>query len=510
MGECIIMCANKNEKNLAEVLINSKQPELGFSLKENELKASIKRALLETIVSGIAYKKDEVIEYTNCFIKNSNESCEQYLKWLETNKFIAIVKTKDETSDSMIECYKATQLGHAVVASAMSPEDGLIIFSELSNALKCFVLDTELHCIYQITPINICEQWTGSASKIDWNRYYSIYSNLSQDMRRVADLVGVRERFIVKMINGASISQNNQNDIKMLKVHARFYTALILNDLVNEVPFSAVLEKYDCHKGFLQSLQQQSSTYAQMIHIFCNKLGWFNLEVLIEQFQHRLMFGVQRQLIDLVRIKLLNSQRARLFYNAGLTTVASIATADMKKLEKILRSGMQFVSADSLKANEQLNSKGELVFWSDGKCYTYWEACEVIYQDANELLKKDLESMGIKVDIKKPNEPNSNNNNKTLIEFNDTYDSMIHSQKKLDKTLVVAEDTKHGEPQEVQKIDLVQDVQDKTEKDSKREETEIAKITEQTEKISINQSQVKLSIFQLNKFAPYFYLKAEY
>jgi len=457
------MCANQNEKRFAEILINSQLPEVAFNLnKSNELKPSIKRALLETIVSGIASKKSEIIEYTNCFIINSKEetnkidSSESYLKWLESNKFIAIVNSRDKDDENtIVECYKATQLGHAVVASAMSPDDGLIIFSELSNALKCFVLDTELHCIYQITPINICEQWTSSSSRIDWNRYFTIYSNLSSDMKRVADLVGVRERFIVKMINGHSINNSNINDLKLLKIHGRFYTALILNDLVNEIPFASVLVKYDCHKGFLQSLQQQSSTYAQMIHIFCNKLGWFNLEILIEQFQTRLMFGVQRQLLDLVRIKLLDKNRARLFYSAGLTTVASIATSDLKKLEKILRSSQQFISANPTidsnnKSNELVNSKGELVFWSDGKSYTYWEATEVIYSEANQILKNDLELLGVKIDIKADNK-----NNRTAYEFNDTYDSMIQSQKKLS---IAPNNPKSNDDQEVKAIEASEEI----------------------------------------------------
>ncbi len=94
-----------------------------------------------------------------------------------------------------------------------------------------------------------------------------------------------------------------------------------------------------------------------MIHVFCNRLGWYNLEILVEQFQSRLMFGVQRQLLDLIRIKLLNSHRARLFYNAGYTTVASIATCDLKKLEKILRSSLQFVSA---KQDQENNNNSDV------------------------------------------------------------------------------------------------------------------------------------------------------
>ena len=129
----------------------------------------------------------------------------------------------------------------------MSPDEGLAIFSELQKALQCFVLENELHIIYQITPMNICDYWLNSASHIDWNLYYSIVQNFSADLKRVSDLVGVRMSFILKMIKGTSISSCNA---KQLKVHLRFYTCLILNDLVNEVTFASILSKYACQKGY--------------------------------------------------------------------------------------------------------------------------------------------------------------------------------------------------------------------------------------------------------------------
>ena len=39
-----------------------------------------------------------------------------------------------------------------------------------------------------------------------------------------------------------------------------------------------------------------------MVTVFCAKLGWTNMELLLAQFQSRLTFGVQRELIDLVRL----------------------------------------------------------------------------------------------------------------------------------------------------------------------------------------------------------------
>ena len=78
-----------------------------------------------------------------------------------------------------------------------------------------------------------------------------------------------------------------------------------------------------------------------MVTVFCGRLGWYNLELLLAQFQSRLNFGVQRELCDLVRISLLNAQRARLLYDAGYVTVAAFATCDPADVETLLRNSDQ-------------------------------------------------------------------------------------------------------------------------------------------------------------------------
>jgi hypothetical protein len=49
-----------------------------------------------------------------------------------------------------IEKYQPTQLGSAVLASSMSPDEGLAVFAELQKARQCFVLVNELHIIYLV------------------------------------------------------------------------------------------------------------------------------------------------------------------------------------------------------------------------------------------------------------------------------------------------------------------------------------------------------------------------
>jgi len=79
-----------------------------------------------------------------------------------------------------------------------------------------------------------------------------------------------------------------------------------------------------------------------MVTVFCARLGWSNLELILGQFQSRLTFGVQRELCDLVRISALNGQRARVFYNGGYQTVAALANALPADIEALLKNSAPF------------------------------------------------------------------------------------------------------------------------------------------------------------------------
>lgn len=79
-----------------------------------------------------------------------------------------------------------------------------------------------------------------------------------------------------------------------------------------------------------------------MVTVFCNRLGWHNMELLLSQFQSRLTFGVQRELCDLVRVSLLNAQRARTLYNAGFLTVADLAKASPDDVATALKNSVPF------------------------------------------------------------------------------------------------------------------------------------------------------------------------
>lgn len=48
------------------------------------------------------------------------------------------------------EALRPTQLGRAVLASALGPIDGLTVFAELSRARRSVALDTDLHLVYLV------------------------------------------------------------------------------------------------------------------------------------------------------------------------------------------------------------------------------------------------------------------------------------------------------------------------------------------------------------------------
>ncbi len=79
-----------------------------------------------------------------------------------------------------------------------------------------------------------------------------------------------------------------------------------------------------------------------MVTVFCQRLGWHSLELLLAQFQSRLTFGVQRELVDLVRISLVNAQRARILHNAGYHTVAALANGKIEDIERLLKMAVPF------------------------------------------------------------------------------------------------------------------------------------------------------------------------
>ncbi|XP_021338869.1 DNA polymerase theta-like isoform X1 [Mizuhopecten yessoensis] len=403
-GESILIC-KANEKSKAVTLVSSTLPPVHSCLLKDEgqqLSSSLKRAILEIVVSGVASCPKDVVTYISCTMlaaslppddQQATTIIHNCITFLQENEFVTLQKST-ETDGWEEERFHPSQLGSAVLASSMSPDQGLLVFTELQKARQCFVLENELHIIYLVTPIYTLDL----GDKIDWYQFYCMWEKLTPDMKRVAELVGVREGFLARAVQGR-LPTKTVAQARAVAAHRRFYTTLILHDLVHEVPIIEVARHYNCNKGQLQSLQQSAATFAGMVTVFCARLGWHNLELILSQFQHRLTFGVQRELCDLVRLTLLNGQRARVLFNAGFHTVASLVSAAPADVEAVLKSSSPFQS-NKKQENEteweaEQRRKSRCIWLTGRKGVTEEEAALAIIAEAKSVIQEELGGLGI-------------------------------------------------------------------------------------------------------------------
>ncbi|XP_069022863.1 DNA polymerase theta [Embiotoca jacksoni] len=402
-GESVLVCKQAERQKGISLLKGVLQP-ISSCLVRREgegVTTSMLRAILEIIVGGVASTPQDVRLYASCSLlaasvkcdgkKESNEdtnkgAIEACVEWLMENEFISI---KKEGGD---ERYCPTQLGAATLSSSLSPPEALGIFADLQRAMKSFVLENDLHILYLITPLYA--EWT----TIDWYQFFCLWEQLSSSMKRVAELVGVQEGFLARSVGGKVVAKTEKQH-RQMAIHKRFFTTLVLQDLVNEVPLGTVASKYNCNRGQLQSLQQSASTYAGMVGVFCKRLGWYNMELLLSQYQTRLSFGVQRELVDLVRVSLLNATRARALYAQGLCTVAELARATVADVEKALRNAVPFKSSkravDESETEAAERRSLRCVWVSGGRALTEQEAAVEIVSEARLLLQEDLAQLGV-------------------------------------------------------------------------------------------------------------------
>ncbi|XP_037904628.1 DNA polymerase theta [Hermetia illucens] len=396
LGESILICTEANCKAGKELVCSELLPIQSCLSLESSM--PLKRALLEVLSSGIANTKDDVHNFLECtllHIQNSHDSkldkekdpLNDSLQFLIEYEFIRL-QMNEETKEMN---YVPTRLGMACLSSSLPPNDGLLLFSELQKSRRCFVLETELHAVYLVTPYSVCYQ----LQEIDWLLYLDLHERLSSSMKRVAELVGVKESFLVKAMRG-----HTKLDYKTLQIHKRFYTALALQELVNEVPLNAVSEKYKCSRGLLQSLQQMSSTFAGIVTSFCNALNWTMLALIVSEFKERLFFGVHRDLIDLMRIPDLNAQKARALFNAGITSLVDLANADCFTVEKILFNSVSF---DSEKKHDEENeydaNKRKVLrcLYITGKIgLTIKDIAKLLISNARQYLQHEIGVEGVK------------------------------------------------------------------------------------------------------------------
>ncbi|XP_055348119.1 DNA polymerase theta-like [Paramacrobiotus metropolitanus] len=390
-GESILICKDSpEEKRAVNSIFSGASRPLRSCLSIGsceEPSMSVQRAVLEIVVNRAAHSVEHILTYLQgalfaCEL-DSEEECKKYaagvIKALEKAHFI---QTAPDGSG-----VQATQLGNAIVWSGLSPHDGKAVFDELAAARCNFNLQNELHILYLITPLNVAR----TIGDINFYLFLYIWDKMPAEWQRVGHLVGVDEVSLAKGL------RNELKDIARLNRIKRFWCALMLNELVHEASLWDVARRFEVNKGVLQSLQHGAASYSGMITVFCEELRWANMTLLFEQFQSRLMFGVMRELVPLVRIPYLTALQARSLYEAGFPSLTKLATAGGKEVAEVLRAAVPFEIAE-----EHKNSHKKSVLLNGLEALSDVEAAELIIGEARRLVEADLEADGLVIIAKQP------------------------------------------------------------------------------------------------------------
>lgn len=163
------------------------------------------------------------------------------------------------------ETFAPTQLGKAIVASALDPDDGIFIHQELTKTLRAFVMDGDMHILYIFTPVN------EFGVNVNWQVFRDEMQCLDDSGIRVLHFLGIKPTTILDLAHGASFPEDEKD---RFRVYRRFYLALQLRDVCNEIPVHIVARKYDAPRGTVQTLSQTCQGFAAGMVKFCEQMGW--------------------------------------------------------------------------------------------------------------------------------------------------------------------------------------------------------------------------------------------
>ncbi|TLS27380.1 hypothetical protein PpBr36_05298 [Pyricularia pennisetigena] len=331
VGETYLCCQSSDLDNVLG-LMHAELPHVASSLTTDRQR--IQRALLEVIAIRLATSRSSLDDYMHktllyhsADVKEIETHVETSLANLEKLKFITM---------GDFQTYQATQLGKAIVAGALDPEDGTFIHNELKKALQAFVMDGDLHVLYTFTPVH------EFASDINWRVFWNEMEGLDESGLRVLKLLGLKPTVINRMQNiqdrvqGGQLRQVTDEEKELARVYRRFYMALQLRDLCNEMPVHVVARKYDVPRGTVQNLAQNCQGFAAGMIKFCEHMGWGAMASVLDHFSDRLKAGAKSDLLSLAKIIFIKSRTARVFWDNGFKSVASVANADPEQLVPIL------------------------------------------------------------------------------------------------------------------------------------------------------------------------------
>lgn len=156
-GESYLVCQPQEKHQVARMFSSAAPPLRSCLIVTNNtpssecvITVSLKRAILEVIATGSASTIEDIRMYTSCTLLSilnnvPQETIDACITWLVSHEFI-----RRQCLENGGERLIPTQLGLGCLASSLSPDESLVLLSELKTARRGLILDSDLHLIYQV------------------------------------------------------------------------------------------------------------------------------------------------------------------------------------------------------------------------------------------------------------------------------------------------------------------------------------------------------------------------
>lgn len=334
-GSAIIFCPKPSE--LDDICQRSRGPsdELTSAVAE----AGMRRIMLEAVAAGLVKTPSDVQAYIKCTLLSAlndfNESVRRIatdsLKWCQQNALL--------TWNAKAYLWSASPLGISVAGGMMPLDLVQPIIQDIKKARMDLVLSTPLHLLFLLTiPPVIGEEGVPTNSHVyrSIDSFAHTWTKLSSEQLRIATKIGISDSYIRRL-------QMNRRDIT--KEHAcerftcqRFHLALVLSDLIQEVPVEEICSRYGYRAFDVGEKQRDCARFASYIAAICGTLGWSDMESLINRISDRITAGAQEEILELTKIPHIGIHRARALYAGGITTPKAIVTlGSVDKIASVLK-----------------------------------------------------------------------------------------------------------------------------------------------------------------------------
>jgi replicative superfamily II helicase len=371
VGETYLCCAKADLEAVAE-LLGADLPPVASCLTPE--KRGLKRAVLEVIAIRLANSKETLEEFVRSSLLWQTSEHGSVMGLLNTalSELVStnLIRQPYEESSS----YEATTLGAAIVASALTPEDGIFIHSEMKRALRSFVMESEMHTLYLFTPIPSLN----APTEIDWPTFQKQMDSLSEPDLRAFSLIGVSPSKVNRLaLSGGQLPENTNEEKDIARTYRRAYSSLQLRDICNEVPVHEIALRYNVPRGQIQSLAETCHGFAAGMIKFCERMGsgFSLLAAVLEHMCDRLRAGARADLLDLAKVTFVKSRMARLLWENGFKSVRMLAEARVEDIVPVMmlaqkkKSSVGGKAAES-KVRDKVQAKAEIMVKSAGKVWT--------------------------------------------------------------------------------------------------------------------------------------------